>query len=152
MGIKCNYITSKNTLKIVSGRQNVIIYVGTVSSTVRKFWGSCRKTSGEVRGTSGVVRGLPRSSGEPDSLPATRQICLQPEGEFLEGCCCCRRRWCFGGSWPNGGSQTSCKVLVLMLVKKASNPDPLSLVAPSTGWMLYYLCFTPSTAIGPPLR
>ena len=28
----------------------------------------------------------------------------------------------------------------------------VSLVAPSTGWMLYYLCFTPSTAIGPPLR
>ena len=24
------------------------------------------------------------------------------------------------------------------------------LVAPSTGWMLYYLCFSPSTAIGPP--
>ena len=28
----------------------------------------------------------------------------------------------------------------------------LTLVAPSTGWMLYYLCFTPSTALGPPLR
>ena len=38
------------------------------------------KTSGEVRGTSGEVRGLPRSSGEPDSLPATRQICLQTLG------------------------------------------------------------------------
>ena len=25
-------------------------------------------------------------------------------------------------------------------------------VAPSTGWMLYYLCFSPSTAIGPRLR
>ena len=25
----------------------------------------------------------------------------------------------------------------------------VSLVTPSTGWMLYYLCFTPSTAIGP---
>ena len=35
------------------------------------------KTSGEVRGTSGEVRGRPRSSGELDSLPATRQICLQ---------------------------------------------------------------------------
>ena len=33
-------------------------------------------TSGEVRGTSGEVRGLSRSSGEPDSLPATRRICL----------------------------------------------------------------------------
>ena len=41
------------------------------------FRGSRRKTSGEVWGTSGEVRGLPRSSGEPDSLPATRQICLQ---------------------------------------------------------------------------
>ena len=41
------------------------------------FRGSRRKTSGEVRGTSGEVRGLSRSSGEPDSLPATRQICLQ---------------------------------------------------------------------------
>ena len=29
-GIKFNYITSKNALKIVSGMQNVIIYVGTV--------------------------------------------------------------------------------------------------------------------------
>ena len=29
-GIKFNYITSKNTLKNVSGIQNVIIYVGTV--------------------------------------------------------------------------------------------------------------------------
>ena len=29
-GIKFNYITSKNTLKFVSGIQNVIIYVGTV--------------------------------------------------------------------------------------------------------------------------
>ena len=35
------------------------------------------RTSGEVRGTSGEVRGLSRSSGEPDSLPATRQIYLQ---------------------------------------------------------------------------
>ena len=41
------------------------------------------RTSSEVaenfRGSSGnfrEVRGLPRSSGEPDSLPATRQICL----------------------------------------------------------------------------
>ena len=39
--------------------------------------GSRRKISGEVRGTSGEVGGLPTSSGEPDSLPATRQICLQ---------------------------------------------------------------------------
>ena len=46
------------------------------------FRGSRRKTSGEVRGTSGEVRGLPGSSGEPDSLPATRQICLQ-----IEMCC-----------------------------------------------------------------
>ena len=38
---------------------------------------SLSKTSGEVRRTSGEVRGLSRSSGDPDSLPATRQICLQ---------------------------------------------------------------------------
>ena len=43
---------------------------------------SHRKTSGEVRGTSGEVRGLPRSSGQPDSLPATRQICLRPGERF----------------------------------------------------------------------
>ena len=48
-----------------------------LSSTVRELPGKSPKTSGEVRGTSGEVRGLPRSSGEPDSLPATRQICLQ---------------------------------------------------------------------------
>ena len=28
----------------------------------------------------------------------------------------------------------------------------INLVAPSTGWMQNYLCFTPSTAIGPPLQ
>ena len=39
--------------------------------------GSRRKTFGEVWGTSGEVRGLSRSLGESDSLPATRQICLQ---------------------------------------------------------------------------
>ena len=52
------------------------------SSTVRELPGSRRKTSGEVRGTSGEVRGLPRSSGEPDSLPATRQSCLQKCSEI----------------------------------------------------------------------
>ena len=48
-----------------------------LSSTVRELPGKSPKTSGEVRGNSGEVRELPRSSGEPDSLPATRQICLQ---------------------------------------------------------------------------
>ena len=48
-----------------------------LNSTGENFRGSRRKTSGEVWGTSGEVRGLSRSSGEPDSLPATRQICLQ---------------------------------------------------------------------------
>ena len=43
----------------------------------RSSGGSRRRTSGEVRGTSGEVRGLSRSSGELDSLPATRQIFLQ---------------------------------------------------------------------------
>ena len=47
------------------------------SSTVRGLPGKSPKTSGEVRETSGEVRGLSRSSGEPDSLPVTRQICLQ---------------------------------------------------------------------------
>ena len=47
------------------------------SSTVRELPGKLPKTSGEVWGTSGEVRGLSRSSGEPDSLPVTRQICLQ---------------------------------------------------------------------------
>ena len=44
------------------------------SSTVRELPGKSPKTSGEG-GTSGEVRGLSRSSGEPDSFPATRQIC-----------------------------------------------------------------------------
>ena len=49
-----------------------------LSSTVRELAGGTRRgTSGEVRGTSGEVRGRSRNSGEPDSLPATRQICLQ---------------------------------------------------------------------------
>ena len=48
-----------------------------LSSAVRELPGKSPKTSGEVWGTSGEVRGLPRSSGEHDSLPATRQICLQ---------------------------------------------------------------------------
>ena len=47
------------------------------SSTVRELPGKSPKTSGEVRETSGEVRGLSRSSGEPDSLPVTRQMCLQ---------------------------------------------------------------------------
>ena len=47
------------------------------SSTVRGLPGKSPKTSGEVRRTSGEVQGLSRSSGEPDSLPVTRQICLQ---------------------------------------------------------------------------
>ena len=40
-GIKFNYITSKNKLKNVSGIQNVIIYVGTVSrkGIPRYGWG-----------------------------------------------------------------------------------------------------------------
>ena len=46
---------------------------------MRELPGKSPKTSGEVRGTSGEVRGLPRSSGEPDSLPATRQVCLQSD-------------------------------------------------------------------------
>ena len=54
-----------------------------LSSTVRELPGKSPKTSGEVRGTSGEVRGLPRSSGEPDSLPATRQICLQLQNKGL---------------------------------------------------------------------
>ena len=48
-----------------------------LSSTVRELLGSRRKTSGEVWGTSGEVQGLSRGPGEPDSLPATRQLCLQ---------------------------------------------------------------------------
>ena len=39
----------------------------TFGEVAENFW--------EVRGTSGEVRGLSRSSGEPDSLPVTRQIC-----------------------------------------------------------------------------
>ena len=52
------------------------------SSTVRELPGKSPKTSGEVRETSGEVRGLPRSLGEPDSLPVTRQICLQKSNFF----------------------------------------------------------------------
>ena len=49
-----------------------------LSSTVRELPGKSPKNfRGSRRKTSGEVRGLPRSSGEPDSLPATRQICLQ---------------------------------------------------------------------------
>ena len=44
-----------------------------LSSTVRELPGKLPKTFGEVRGTSGEVRGRPRSSGQPDSFPATRQ-------------------------------------------------------------------------------
>ena len=47
------------------------------SSTVRELPGKHPKASGEVRGTSGEAWGLSRSSGELDSLPATRQMYLQ---------------------------------------------------------------------------
>ena len=56
------------------------------SSTVRELPGKSPKTSGEVGETSGEVRGLSRSSGEPDSLPVTRQICLQLNGPFHRIC------------------------------------------------------------------
>ena len=45
-----------------------------LSSKVRELSGKSPKN---FRGSLGNFRGLPRSSGEPDSLPATRQICLQ---------------------------------------------------------------------------
>ena len=48
-----------------------------LSSIVRELPGKSLKN---FRGSSGNFwgsSGLPRSSGEPDSLPATRQICLQ---------------------------------------------------------------------------
>ena len=49
-----------------------------VHESAHKSWLSlCWKSSGEVWGTSGEVRGPSRSSGRPDSLSATRQICLQ---------------------------------------------------------------------------
>ena len=44
-----------------------------LNSTVREL---PENSPGNFRGTSGNFRGLSRSSGEPDSLPATRQICL----------------------------------------------------------------------------
>ena len=51
------------------------------SREVGNFWGTSgllsSSTVRELPGTSGEVRGLSRSSGEPDSLPATRQICLR---------------------------------------------------------------------------
>ena len=64
-----------------SGRGSLGNFRGTfgllLSSTVRELPGKSPQNFREVRGTSGEVRGLPRSSGEPDSLPATRQIYLQ---------------------------------------------------------------------------
>ena len=36
------------------------------------------------------------------------------------------------------------------VIEKELHCPKAYLVAPSTGWMLYYLCFSPSTAIGPP--
>ena len=48
-----------------------------VASAVREFPGKSPKNFREIQETSGEVRGLPRSSWQPDSLPATRQICLQ---------------------------------------------------------------------------
>ena len=79
--------TSRGSLGNFRGTSGLLL-----SSTVRELPGKSPKNfRGEVRGTSGEVRGLPRSSGQPDSLPATRQICLQwkpPKTgiwQFLEG-------------------------------------------------------------------
>ena len=47
-----------------------------LSSTARELPGKSRKTSGELPGKPRDFRG---SSREPDSLPATLQICLQLE-------------------------------------------------------------------------
>ena len=41
--------------------------------------------------------------------------------------------------------------IVQNALKPLAAPKNRCLVAPSTGWMLYYLCFSPSTAIGLPL-
>ena len=57
-----------------------------LSSTVRELPGKSPKTSGEVWGTSGEVRGLSRSSGELDSLTATRQISKQTEARNSRIC------------------------------------------------------------------
>ena len=54
------------------------------SSAVRGLPVKSPKASGEVRETSGEVRGLPRSSGEPDSLPATHQIYLEFKAQLGE--------------------------------------------------------------------
>ena len=50
------------------------LLLSNLSSTVRELPG---KSPGNFRGNSGEVQGLSRSSGEPDSLPVTCQICLQ---------------------------------------------------------------------------
>ena len=54
-----------------------------LSSTVRELPGKSPKNFRGSSGKSREVRGLPRSSGEPDTLPATRQICLQAK-EFRD--------------------------------------------------------------------
>ena len=58
-----------------------------LGSTVRELPGKSPKTSGEVRGTSGEVWGLPGKLGEPDSLPVTRQICLQEKAPKISKPC-----------------------------------------------------------------
>ena len=51
--------------------------LATVRELPAKSLGNFRGSPGNFWGSPGNFRGLSRSSGEPDSLPATRQICLQ---------------------------------------------------------------------------
>ena len=48
-----------------------------LSSTVRELPGKSLKNFRGSLGKFREVRGLPRSSGEPDPLPAAHQLCLQ---------------------------------------------------------------------------
>ena len=56
-----------------------------LNSTVRELPGKSPKNFRGSSGTSGEVRGLSRSSGEPDSLPATRQTCPRFLPTFVRG-------------------------------------------------------------------
>ena len=52
-----------------------------LSSIVRELPVKSRRN---FQGTSREVRGLSRSFGKPDSLPATRQICLQKDTSLID--------------------------------------------------------------------
>ena len=134
------------------------------SMIVKKvFWDGFDKESGAWRsllqkhpGKTWFGEGFTGQCCQKKWLSLNVSVALIPEirrmsgKEILQGT--------LGGRWLGKVFLAICKVCYLQFFLQfcvgfcPQGGAGQRLVAPLTGWMLYYLCFTPSTAIGPPLR